>query len=276
MTEPALRGALSDSHLHLADLRPHQPDCLDRILARSHRVVSSCHTRQEVAQLEQCVPENPRLAGLVGISFGIHPQNPVADEWDYLENLAVQNAGKPETPDLLRPRLVAIGECGFDFYESRHPDGPHGEKIQEELFVRQLELAIRCQLPLVLHLRRATDLAFRHARRLKKLPAVIFHAWPAPPEEAFSLLRQGLPAWFSLGTPLIQGNKKACRSLVELPLRHLLLETDAPWQTLKGQTYTAIESLDDIYRQAARLKNSDPGQLAGIINENFQKAYGFW
>ena len=126
----------------------------------------------------------------------------------------------------------------------------------------------------MIHVRRGIDLIFRQVDQLRHLPAVVFHAWPEPPQEAVALLRQGVNAWFSLGTPLLRGNRKAQRSLLELPLEHLLLETDAPWQTLKGKDFTGLDELEAVYQAAADLKKIDPDHLAGIINHNFTTVFG--
>ena len=53
------------------------------------------------------------------------------------------------------PRVVAVGETGFDFY---HDNWPHD--VQAEVFVRHIDLARRAGLPVVIHTR---DAAERHA-----------------------------------------------------------------------------------------------------------------
>jgi TatD DNase family protein len=228
-------------------------------------VVSSCHSRADRDFLARAIGRHPELAGLVGMSFGIHPQLPVRDEWDCL----VELAGGP--PGL--PRLVAIGECGFDFWLGRETAGPRSEAVQIPLFLDQLALARQADLGIVIHSRRATELVFSHVRELKKLRSVVFHAWPAPPEEGRALLRQGVNAWFSLGTPLLQGKRSAIHSVRELPPERLLLETDAPYQTLKGQAFTGTDALAAVCREAARLCGTTPASLAAQVAANFGQAF---
>jgi TatD DNase family protein len=278
MPTPVSPAILTDSHCHLYDLLAYEPGCLDALLARGGRVVTSCHCRAEAAALADWLAARPELTRQIGLSFGIHPQNPVDDEWDFLRALAA-NATAVETPGPGAPppprlRLAAIGECGWDFWNGREMDGLHGEANQDRVFRMQAELALAAGLPLVLHVRRAIDLAFRHASLLARQKAVVFHSWPAPPEEAKSLLDRGVNAWFSLGTPLLQGNRKALRSLRELPAERLLLETDAPYQTLKGRSHTTLADLDAVLDVAASARNEDPGALAGVVAENFAKVFG--
>lgn len=259
--------ALCDTHLHLFDLLPYESQALQRLSAANTRVISSCHTAIEVQEHANWLEEQPKFAACLAISFGIHPQKPVWKEADFLQNLI-------NRPVNALPRLVAIGECGYDFFQGRSADGLQGEIVQDEIFHFQVELAITAGLPLVIHLRKATDLMFRHAKLLAKLPAVIFHSWPSPPEEGHSLLAKGVNAFFSLGTPLLQGKKQAQRSLLGLPHDRILMETDAPYQTLKNQDFTGTAALELVYRQAALILNQDFIRFATQISQNFDSLFG--
>jgi len=53
------------------------------------------------------------------------------------------------------PKVVAIGEIGLDFYRNLSPPD-----IQQKAFIRQLNLADRLNLPVVLHIRQALDEAY--------------------------------------------------------------------------------------------------------------------
>ena len=70
-----------------------------------------------------------------------------------------------------------------------------------------------------------------------------------PAAEAASLLNHNINAYFSFGKQLLNGNKKAIACLRELPSERLLAETDAPFQFLKGEKYTAPEDIKRIYEE---------------------------
>lgn len=258
--------ALRDSHLHLFDLVHYEPDALQNLSLAGTRVISSCHRRDEFMAHSAWMAARPECLGQIACSFGIHPQKPVWDEADFLVNLA--KSGQSSLP-----RLAAIGECGYDFYQGRREDGPLSERQQDAIFLFQVELAIASGLPLVVHLRRAVDLMFRHTKLLRRVSAIIFHSWPAPPEEGKSLIVRGINAFFSLGTSLLQGNKRAIRSLMELPPDRILMETDAPYQTLKGQTFTGTATLDLVYQRAAEILSQENATFAQLIQHNFDNLF---
>ena len=99
----------------------------------------------EVSSLLRDSAEDPR----VGITIGCHPHFAAQmseARWGQMERLAA--CPSPEIPWL---RVVAVGECGLDF--SWKNDVP--EHIQQDVFARQLTLAMKLNLPLVLHIRNA-------------------------------------------------------------------------------------------------------------------------
>jgi len=260
------KQGLCDAHLHLSDLLVQQPDALQSILAAGTRSISSCHNHLEIADLTARLVAQPECASVIACSFGIHPQNPVRDELAFLFQLA-------RRPGANFPRLVAIGECGYDFFLGRPMEGPFSQAIQDELFLLQAELAQETGLPLIIHLRRGTDMIFRHAKLLSRLSAVVFHSWPSPPEAGLALLARGINAFFSLGTPLLRGKKSAQRSLVELPFTRILMESDAPYQSLKGKEFTDTATLGLVYAGAAKILNLDLAEFVRIINANFDSVF---
>ena len=85
--------------------------------------------------------------------------------------------------------------------------------------------------------------------------------------EAQSLLNKGINCFFSFGKPLLNGNKKAIECTCKLDSRQLLLETDAPFQVLKGEEYTKPSDIFNVYEKAFEIR--------GISSEDKEKATGF-
>ena len=77
---------------------------------------------------------------------------------------------------------------------------------------------------------------------------VLFHSFMGPPVEALSLLNRGINGYFSFGKQLLNCNKKAIACVRELPSNRILAETDAPFQTLKGEKYTAPSEIVRVYQ----------------------------
>ena len=216
-------------------------------------------------------------AGRYLVSFGLHPQLPVMDEADGLAGLAATRA------------IAAIGECGFDFYS----DTPvcvrssENERMQRAVFEFQLELALRHDLPLVLHLRRADDLLFEYSKRLSRLPALILHSWPGPANEALDFLARCPRALFSFGLSVVNGSNKARSSAVALPSSSILTETDAPYQPPRGpappgakgfrrpllRAYSTTVDLPLVVAGLATLRGQSPESIKIAVEQNFREAF---
>lgn len=242
-----------DSHIHLArcgEFPRFSPD-------EGYLCVSSCHTKEDFDFLDG----RTALA-----SFGIHPQavNPSYMEHQFAHDLAFLERLLEEQ------KIVAVGECGFDFFTSEYKSTA---REQGTAFEKQLFLSIKYSVPIVLHLRKSIEKIFTYTRELKKLPAVIFHSFPGTLREAQSLSNHGLNAFFSFGKPLLNGKKSAIDCVKNLPLEKLLLETDAPYQTLKGEIATRPEEIRRVYEKAAELRDMGAEELCAVLEGNFRRAY---
>ena len=176
-------------------------------------------------------------------SYGMHPQNAanenIQESSDFLEGL------------LQKGELAFIGEAGFDYFT---PEFRDAAVLQEEIWNIQLELALKYNIPLVVHCRKANHKLFEYSKKLRKLPEVLFHSFMGSPVEAESLLRRGINAYFSFGKQVMNGNKKVIACVRELPGERVLTETDAPFQTLKNEQYTVLEDIKIINDEICLIK----------------------
>jgi len=199
-------------------------------------------------------------------SYGIHPQivkssylkSDFPTELTYLENL------------LSEKKIVAVGECGFDFFT---PEFKASATEQEIVFKEQLRLAQKYGVPLLLHLRKSIEKIFSYSGELKKLPSVIFHSFPGTLREAESLKKHGINAFFSFGKPILNGKKSAIECVKNLPLQNIIFETDAPYQTLKGEKETLPGDIKKVYQRACELRKISLEEMTESILENFMRAY---
>ena len=179
---------------------------------------------------------------------------------------------------LQEKRICAIGECGLDFFT---PEFSAKRAAQEKAFAAQLELAARFSVPVIVHARKATQEIFASAAALKKVPAVVFHSFAGTLIDARSLLEKGVNAYFSFGKPLMNGAKKAILCVRSLPLERLLFETDAPYQTLKGERFTSPAEIADVYQTAFELRTAGLpfearpsfADFRAAIEENFRRVF---
>ena len=189
--------------------------------------------------------------------FALHPQ--LSEGGDFFPSTGIELLQALGSEG----RLDAVGETGFDLYSEGFRAG---EKIQDEMFACHLEIALKHDLPMVLHLRRAMHKIFPFARELKKLPAVVFHSWPGTRAEAEALLKRGINAFFSFGTVVLKNHKEAVASAAFFPADRILLETDAPYQCLRGKAFSSWRDLDAICSFIAALRR-EAGSACATVEE---------
>lgn len=249
-----------DAHIHFADLLEKDPGFPARYAAGPYSGCAASHAEEEFLATEALRGRGLRFVS----SFGIHPQWPVWLHADFLSRLAAEG------------RIAAIGEAGFDFFGDR-PErvrGPENEAVQRAVFEFQLELAERTGLPLLMHLRKASDLLFSYSRRLARLSAVVLHSYPGTAGEAEALLGRGVNAYFSFGAAVLNGHKKAAEAAARVPAERLLSETDAPWQPPRGSAFCRFEDIAQVAAGLARLRGLPEEELLPILEANFRAVYG--
>src|SRR3989344_5532630 len=123
------------------------------------------------------------------------------------------------------PKVVAIGECGLDYYRL----DSETKKQQEEVFIKQIELASQIRKPLMIHCRGAfSDLIkiLKDKRHLLLSPAGIVHFMSGTKEDAEELL--GLGFYFSFGG-VVTFTRDYDEVIKYIGLDRIVLETDAPY-----------------------------------------------
>lgn len=179
-----------------------------------------------------------------------------------------------------KPKVKAIGEIGLDYYYD------HSEReIQQYWFRRQIQLALELEMPIVIHDRDANDDVLRilkeegvfsKSRREKRGDAMLLlHCFSGSRELAQQYLKLG--ATISVAGPVTYKNaRKSIEVVQEVPIEHLLIETDAPYLTpepFRGKInrpyyveYTA--------KKIAEIKGIPYKEVAEITCSNAKKFFG--
>ena len=172
-------------------------------------------------------------------SAGIHPQSitiGVEDEFLWLKEISKLS------------NCVAIGECGLDGLVDVE------EKLQEDVFERQIYLANEIKKPLIIHcVRRFSRLI--HFRKLSKVPMIV-HGFNKRKTIGDDLLKDDF--YLSFGKSVLY-NVNLQEFLKEFPLDRLFLETDS-----------ADFQIVELYQKVASLKNIEPEDLLKIVKQNLQ------
>lgn len=247
-----------DAHFHLV---PSVEQCgLEKLLEfykSENHAITCAHSVDEFEKQDFFIRDN-NLDGVILQSFGIHPQLPLVSNAEYLEEL------------LKEKRIKLIGETGYDFFTDEFKTC---EKEQIEAFHICLELGLKYNVPLVIHNRKALDLMFTEIKSLSKLPLVLFHSFAFSSREAFSILDHNVNGVFSFSKQILNGNKKSISCVKDLPLERIFMETDAPFQTLKGESYTLPSEIARIYEEGARIKKLSLESFADETKDNFEKIF---
>lgn len=121
-------------------------------------------------------------------------------------------------------KVVAIGETGLDYHWDKSP-----KDVQKDAFRKQIDLAKRVQLPLIIHNRNATDdcYAILKEEGASEIGGVM-HCFSDEADYVQPFI--DLNFYISLGGPVTFKNAKAPKEVAKaVPLEKLLIETDAPF-----------------------------------------------
>jgi TatD DNase family protein len=193
-------------------------------------------------------------------SIGIHPHEAKQQSGESLAALAALAT---------QPKVVAIGECGLDFY---YKHSPKADQIKVLEF--QLELAQTAGLPLIFHVREAFDDFWPVLDNFKDLRGVL-HSYT----DTKANLDKAVDRGFYIGVNGIATFAKDAK-LIEVyksvPLDHLLLETDAPFLT-PAPHRGSINEPQHIAATAAflaELRGEKLEELAAATTHNARQLFG--
>jgi len=125
-----------------------------------------------------------------------------------------------------RPKVVAIGETGLDYFYNHAP-----KEDQKHMLRFQLSLAQEFSLPVIFHVREAFDDFFPIYDEFSGLQGVV-HSFTGTMQELDKILHRGLYIGLN-GIMTFTQDKKQLEMAASVPLERLLLETDAPFLTPK-------------------------------------------
>lgn len=168
------------------------------------------------------------------------------------------------------PKVVALGEMGLDYHWDKSP-----KAVQQEVFRRQIRLAKKVQLPIVIHNREATaDIMTILKEEGAEEVGGIMHCFSGSAETAIECIK--LNFLISLGGPVTFKNAKKPKEVAkEVPIDKLLIETDCPYlapHPFRGKrnepAYVRL-----VAEQIAELKEIPVEEVERITTENAKKLF---
>jgi TatD DNase family protein len=246
---------LTDTHTHLYSSEFHEDrdqmiqNAIAKGVSRFFIPSIDASYTQRMYDLEAQFPEN------IFLMMGLHPCY-VKD--NYEAELAHVEA------ELAKRNFVAIGEIGIDLYWDKTTLA-----IQKIAFQHQIQLAKKYKLPINIHCREAFDEIFE-VLELEKSPDLfgIFHCFSGTYEQALQAISYNMK--LGIGGVVTFKNGKIDQFLNQIEIKHIVLETDAPYlapapfrgkRNESGYVTLVAQKLAEIY-------NVSLEEIARITTEN--------
>jgi TatD DNase family protein len=253
--ELAVETGAVDTHCHLFLLERAVPEALEE--ARERGV-----TTVVVPGID---PETSRAAVELAESFrgvfataGMHPHD--ASRFDAGASAQIEEL-------LANPLVVAVGECGLDYFRMHSP-----VEDQERTLEAHAALALDAGLPLVVHVRDAWDAVLRLLD--EGSPDVVIHCFTGDVAIARECVARGWHLSFA-GNITYPKNDHIRDAAAEIPLDRLLVETDSPFlapQRLRGRD-NAPANVVDVIEAVAIARGIDVEDVRSVTAENARRAF---
>lgn len=166
-------------------------------------------------------------------------------------------------------KVVAVGEIGLDYYWDNEP-----HDVQQEWFIRQVELARELDLPVLIHSREAAaDTMYVMKTYAQGLRGVI-HCYSYSREMAEEYVKMGF--YIGIGGVVTFKNAKKLKEVAEaVPLKRIVLETDCPYmapEPFRGRRNQS-SYLRYVAEKIAELKDISTEEVIAVTEENARELY---
>ena len=179
-------------------------------------------------------------------------------------------------------KTVAIGEIGLDYYHlDPSSDIPAIKKRQKEVFAAQMELAVKNDLPVIIHCRQAHDDMLEILKDFRKenknflpqdRPWGVMHCFSGDEDLAWEYFSLKLLVSF---TGLITFSKQWDDLIRKLPNNKFMVETDSPYLTpepFRGKRNEPI-LVSYVAKRIAEIKNTDLEKIAEATTKNAREFF---
>ncbi len=208
---------------------------------------------------------------------GVHPtdtKEPI--DFGVLEKMAVH------------PKVVAIGECGLDYFhlKAEHGSAESSEEValQKEIFEKHIQLAQKVEKPLMLHVRNgklagsvsSIGNAYQDALHiLKQYPGVRanFHFFAGPLSDLKDIIERGYSVSF---TGVVSFTSDYDELLRYVPLSQMMSETDCPFvppTPYRGKRNEPVYVIETV-KAIARIRGESEDTVARCLVENAKSFFG--
>lgn len=218
-------------------------------------IVSSCEVK-EYQEVIKYASEN----SFIYLSLGIHPEyastTTTDKDLETLESLLTNTK-----------KIVALGEIGLDYYYTKE-----NKQAQQDLFRKQLQLAEKLHLPVVIHSRDATEDTINILKEFPNVKGDI-HCFSGSIETANIYIKMGYK--IGIGGVVTFKNSKLYEVVDAIDIENIILETDSPYLTpdpYRGKQNSS-KYIPIIAKKIADIKNISLEEVGRITSKTAESLF---
>ena len=245
----------TDTHCHLYK---EYYENIDEILKNAHenkvnRMINNGCDSKSNKEVLNLIAKYKNIYGAIGI----HPESVDTYKEEDLKEIE---------KNLDNKKVIAIGEIGLDYHYTKE-----NKEKQKNLFEQQLSIALKHNLPVIIHSREATEDTINTLKKYKTRGVI--HSFSGSKETAQIYIKMGY--LLGINGVITFKNSKLKEVIKEIPLENIILETDSPYLTpepFRGKRNEPARILD-IARFICDLKNISLEELSKITNDNIKRIF---
>lgn len=246
-----------DTHAHLAE--DEFKDDIEDVIQRAqenhvHKIVLIGCEIEGAEKALQLAYSNE----MFDVAIGFHPGD-ISSPKDYDKMFELMKEDK----------VKLVGEIGLDFYWDKDPES---HKLQEELFIKQIEWANLLNKPISIHTRDASKRTYEILKAHPVNRKGIMHCFSGSLEMAREFIKLGY--YISLAGPVTFKNAHVPKDVAKyIDINYLLIETDSPYLTphpyrgKRNESFYVVE----VAKTIAELRNMSLEELSIILENNYKR-----
>lgn len=237
-----------DSHAHIFK-EYFNIDDLIKILKRNNVLgVVNCAT--SFSDSKEVIESSKKYKNFLYAAIGIHPENIDESNIEDIEKLINNN------------KIVAIGEIGLDYYWKKD-----NKEKQKEYFIKQIELAVKYNLPVIIHTRESIQDCYDILKKYKVRGVI--HCFSGSYEMAVNFLKLGFK--LGIGGVLTFKNSNLYKVIEKIDLKDILLETDSPYLSPEPNRGKQ-NNPSNLYFVAKKIAEIKETTIENVINQTTKNA----
>ena len=259
-----------DSHAHYDDAKfdnNREKLIMDIFNSGVTKIISAGYSLEGSKKSLELSSKYNFIYSTVGISPNDLIEREVEESYPQIDNKMwkqnIEEIDKLINKNLSSKRIVAVGEIGLDYHYDTD------KKIQYEAFSKQIDIANKYNLPIVIHTREAVMDTLTMLKEHPVNKKGVFHCCPLNRELVKEALKLGF--YISMAGPITFKNSKNANEIIEMcPIDRILIETDSPYlapEPVRG-TINDSRNLKYIAHKIASVKGLTIEEVASATYKN--------